>query len=92
MGRYKLSNEAKTTLEKIYQYSLENFGEKKADQYFLSLHSTFKLLANNPKIGRVFYAYRRHEHAQHICFYKETGYGILVLHILHVKEDIAALL
>ncbi|MDF1881423.1 type II toxin-antitoxin system RelE/ParE family toxin, partial [Sulfurimonas sp. MAG313] len=71
-----------------YEYSILNFGEKIADDYFTSLHDTFELLAEQPELGRKFHEFRRHEHAEHIFFYKITGYGIKIIHILHQKENI----
>lgn len=88
MASYKLSNDASKTIGKIYEYSILNFGEKKADEYYTSLHEAFGLLAEQPKLGREFYDYHRHEHGEHVFFYKITDYGIKVIHILHQKEDI----
>lgn len=50
MASYKLSNDASSAIEKIYEYSLLNFGEKKTDEYYTSLHETFELLAEQPTI------------------------------------------
>ena len=58
------------------------------DKYFLSLHSTIELLAQQPKLGRKFHYFRRHEHESHIIFYTEKPYGILVVDILHEQENI----
>ncbi len=88
MASYKLSILASKTLVKIYEYSLLNFGEKIADEYFTSLHDMFELLASQPELGRVFHEYRRHEHGEHIIFYKKTDYGVKIIHILHQKEDV----
>ena len=88
MASYKLSSDASKSIEKIYEYSIVNFGEKKADEYFKLLHKAFDLLADQPKLGRKFYEYHRHEHGEHVFFYKTTDYGIKIIHILHQKEDI----
>ena len=88
MVDYKLSEDAAKSLSGIYEYSLINFGEQKADEYYLSLHNAFELLAEQPNLGRVFHEFRRHEHGQHVFFYREIGYGILMLHIFHQKENI----
>jgi len=88
MAVYKLSDDAAKTIVSIYEYSLTNFGEQKADEYYLSLHNTFELLAEQPNLGRAFHEFHRHEHGQHVFFYRETSYGILILHILHQKENI----
>jgi len=88
MASYKLSNNAAKSIGKIYEYSLLNFGEKQADKYYQSLHHAFKLLAEEPHIGRKFHEYHRHEHGEHVFFYKITNYGIKIIHIFHNREDI----
>ena len=92
MANYKHSREADKTLESIYEYSLINFGMELAQAYFLSLHQTFDLLSEQPQLGRKFYSYRRHEHLEHIIFYKERDRYIEVLHLLHKNEDISRVL
>ncbi len=87
MSVYKLSEDATKTLEKIYEYSLLNFGEQRADEYYISLHKTFELLAEQPNLGRKFHEFHRHEHKSHIFFYKITDFGILILHIFHHQEN-----
>ena len=77
MANYKLSNDASITIGKIYEYSILNFGEKKADEYYSSLHKAFELLAEQPKLGREFYEYRCHEHGEHVFFYGQgSGAGV----------------
>ena len=88
MGAYKLSKDAFKKLENIYEYSILNFGEHKADEYYLSLHTAFKLLAEQPSLGRKFYEFHRHEHNHYVFFYTVTDYGILILHISHQTEDV----
>ena len=88
MASYKLSSDASQTIADIYEYSILNYGEKAADNYFTSLHDTFELLAKQPNLGREFHEYHRHEHREHIFFYKITRDGIDIIHILHNKEDV----
>ena len=88
MAGYKLSEDAYSVLENIYEYSLLNFGEQTADEYYLSLHQSFQLVADQPKLGREFHEFRRHEHRSHVFFYIITDYGILIVNIYHQKENI----
>ncbi len=88
MAVYKLSEDAYKKLAEIYEYSLLSFGEAKAEEYYLSIHRTFELLAVQPTLGRKFHEFHRHEHGYHVFFYKATDYGILILHILHQNEDV----
>ena len=88
MAVYKLSEDASQELINIYEYSLINFGEDQADQYYISLYETFELLAEQPDLGRKFHEFHRHEHKRHTLFYKKTDYGILILYILHESENV----
>lgn len=88
MAVYKLSENAAEKIASVYEYSLLNFGEAVADEYYTSLHRAFELLANQPYLGRAFHEFYRHDHRHHVFFYKATDYGILILHILHEKENV----
>lgn len=44
----RLSNAAKEDLRRIYQYGVEQFGERQADEYFYAFFSTFEKIAENP--------------------------------------------
>lgn len=72
----------------IYEYSLLNFGIIQADLYQTSMEETLLLLAGQPKLGRVFREYRRHEHGQHVIFYRIEKYGIKVAYIFHASETL----
>ncbi len=87
MAVYRLSPDAARTIEKIYEYSLLAFGEAQADIYYHSLHDVLLLLAEQPKLGRMFHEFRRHEHGQHVVFYKVEDYGIKVIKMLHEREE-----
>lgn len=88
MAVYRLSAAAERKLAEIYAYSLLNFGEVQADDYFYGLHAVFDLLAQHPLMGRTFRQYRRHEHGSHTVFYAQTDYGVLIVQIFHYNEDI----
>jgi len=88
MAVYKFTKDASIKLKEIYEYSLIHFGEDRADEYFISLHKAFELLAEQPGLGRKFHEFHRHEHNDYVFFYKITECGILVVHIYHQKENI----
>ncbi len=48
MGTYRLTEDAKDDLIRIYQRGLREFGEVKADAYFNAFFKRFELLANQP--------------------------------------------
>ena len=88
MAVYKFSKDAFLKLEEIYEYSFINFGEPQADEYILSLHEAFELLAEQPGLGRKFHEFHKHEHRDYTFFYKIIEEGILIVHIYHQKENI----
>lgn len=88
MVHYKLSKSADQKLEEIYEYTFLHFGEVQADQYYFKLHETFVFLSTQPRIGRAFFDYRRHEHESHVIFYKIEEDFILIVKILHEREEI----
>jgi toxin ParE1/3/4 len=49
MGDYQLSGKADQDLDEIYEYSIKQFGEHVADEYFLSLRDCLLKLADSPK-------------------------------------------
>ncbi len=77
-------------LDEIYLYSILHFGLDRADAYLVSLHESFQLLAENPRMGRQFRSRRRHEHQEHAIFYRILGHGIVVTQIFHHSENILA--
>jgi toxin ParE1/3/4 len=50
MGEYQLSRKADEDLDGIYEYSIRQFGQKVADEYFLSLTDCLIKLAENPAL------------------------------------------
>lgn len=87
MGEYQLSGKADQDLDGIYDYSLEQFGEKIADEYFLSLRDCLLKLADHPQLGRdcsdLVQGYFRFECGRHSIFYTVNKKGIFVVRVLH---------
>ena len=48
MGRFKLTEDAKEDLRRIYRYGVLTFGEAKADRYYDALFERFTQIANEP--------------------------------------------
>lgn len=48
MANYKLSENAKNDLERIYQWGVHHFGEDQADRYYHDLFNAFDRIAENP--------------------------------------------
>lgn len=48
MANYKLSNNAKEDLIRIYQYGFQKFGESQADKYFNAFFEHFEEITRRP--------------------------------------------
>ena len=48
MSKYRLSNEAKEDLIRIYHYGVTNFGTAQAEKYYNTLFEYFELIATEP--------------------------------------------
>lgn len=91
MASYNLSKIADADLDQIYEHSILEFGLGKAQEYFLGLHNSFSLLADNPLMGRdvshIKEGYRRHEYKSHSVYYTVKDFDILIVKILHKHQD-----
>gem|GEM_PF-60657 len=94
MASYSLSEKSVSDLDRIYEYTILNFGLEQARTYLLGLHERFQILANNPSIGRsaaqLAPELRRHEYQSHIIFYIQTETGILIVRVLHTRMELNA--
>jgi toxin ParE1/3/4 len=90
MSEYRLTQAAEDDLLEAFLYGFEAFGRRQAEEYRGSLIRCFGLLANNPRLGRKADTFaagaRRHEHAQHVIFYDEQPYGVLIISIVHARS------
>jgi len=89
---YKLSRKAEKDFADVYRYTFHEFGELQADKYTDSLETTFQLISDNPQIGRsadeISKGLRRHEHREHIIFYRIRQSEIFIVRLLHESMDI----
>lgn len=91
MAEYVLSKKADEDLDEIYVYSAQNFGEARADKYFLGLCTCLQTLADNPRMGREAAELNPgllwHRHERHVIFYMGEDAGIFVVRVLHEAMD-----
>ena len=91
MAEYLLSNLADQDISDIYQYTVSEFGESKANAYLTGIDEKLTLLAEQPRLGRsidfVREGYFRSEYASHSIFYTLVEEGILVVRVLHNRMD-----
>jgi toxin ParE1/3/4 len=52
--RHRITQRAERDLKDIYQYTYEAFGEGQAGKYLRELDHVFGLIADNPRMGRVY--------------------------------------
>jgi toxin ParE1/3/4 len=93
MSRYYLRPGAENDLEHIWRYSIEHWGEARAERYMSDLRKALERAAEAPSAGRqvkigarMLYVRRA---GSHRIFYRETERGIEVLRVLHARMDFA---
>lgn len=84
---FYIHEKADSDLENIFDYSVEQFGFARAEQYIYDIEQVFKGLATNPKLGRRFdpdgSRYVQYPVGSHCVFYAATGTGVEIYRILH---------
>ncbi len=90
-----LTSEAIDDIQDILQFTLETWGEKQACHYKEKIDNTFRLIQNNPKIGR-----RKDNYfvgcycflvEKHIIFYRIKDKSIQIVRLLHSSRDFEGL-
>ena len=83
----ELSIKADADIENIYVYSFQNFGQSKADAYYLKIKERLSDIKDNPKIGRntdfIKKSTRKLSVEKHDIYYKILGNRIFIIRILH---------
>ncbi|MBX9049615.1 type II toxin-antitoxin system RelE/ParE family toxin [Bacteroides thetaiotaomicron] len=94
MAKIQFSNKAVDDLSDIWNYTLEEWSEQQADQYYQMLIASCNKIAENPALfGREYdeiadglLGFKANKH---IIFYKITGNGdIFIVRILHERMDL----
>ena len=88
---FTLRETADSDLEKIFHYSVENWGEDRASQYIYTLVDSFQQLADGSMMGDDYGHIRPHLYAcrvaSHRVFYKMTEEGVSIYRVLHQAMD-----
>lgn len=86
MPNYRLSQKAKQDLIRIAQYSDENFGAEKSNQYREQFKNRFETLSNTPllypSVDYIRIGYRRAVCGVHSIYYKITDDTVEIIRIL----------
>lgn len=92
MRDYRLSEKARTDIEGILDYTYARFGARQAELYYNSLRACFRMLADNPAIGKSCTTLnpplRSHHHQRHIIFCDVFDDHVLIVRVLHERMDI----
>lgn len=93
---YRLTPRARADLLGIWFHTADAFSVEQAEHYQTGLVSVFDLIARNPDMGRewreVDPPIRLHSHRSHIVAYRIQTDHVLIIRVLHGREDWAALI
>ena len=91
MAGYQLTDKARAQLDEVYEYSVLNFGLKNAQAYLEGFHGCFEILVLYPELGRNYghirLGIRRHDYESHSIYYRIADEGIVIVRILHQRQD-----
>lgn len=91
MAGFSLAGRARADIESIADYTRTQWGAEQARLYHDILHNTFRELAANPAMGKKRPEFRKTIRAfpagSHVVYYQQTDFGILVLRVLHQRQD-----
>lgn len=92
MPKYRLTPAAKSDLIEIWNYSVETWGEKRAENYLLEIEAKLEQLASNPKFGKqrpeISLGYYSFPVGKHVFFFLQSDKYIDIIGILHGRMDI----
>jgi toxin ParE1/3/4 len=92
MTGYLLSPAAQTDLQDIWDYTVGEWGEARAERYVLAIRAACEAVAARQREGRpiddIRSGYRKLAVRSHFLFYRMTGRGqIDIVRVLHQRMD-----
>jgi len=95
MAKYKLSNEAKEDLIRVYKYGVKKFGVNQADKYYDSFFEYFDIIADRPfsfkAVDYIKNGYRRCPCGADSIYYKLNSQNIVEIMAIVGRQDIETL-
>jgi toxin ParE1/3/4 len=89
--KYRTTFEADRDIIEIYVLGAEHFGVAQSERYVDELFGTFELLADNPQMARerreLNPPMRLHPYQAHMIAYTIREHGILIVRVLHGRQD-----
>lgn len=90
MGSYKLTEDAKEDLRRIYRYGVKEFGQAQADLYYDALFRHFEQIADNPylfqAVDYIRKGYRRSVCGTDSVFYRIVDDTVEIISILSRQD------
>jgi toxin ParE1/3/4 len=94
--RYRLHPAAERDLEEIWRFTAERWTASQAEQYVDELVRTFDLILRHPAIAAertaIHPPVRLHRHRSHFVVYRCEAPLVLILRVLHARQNWRALL
>lgn len=89
--KLQINKRAVDDLSAIFVYGLEQFGQQQAQSYVSQFQSHFALLLANPLMGQDM-SYIRAETRRSLCnehgiYYRITQHTLVVMRVLHGRQD-----
>ena len=88
---FRTSPQADEDIAGTYIAGALHFGVAQADRYQEGLFAAFQMLADNPLIARerheLMPPVRLHPYQAHMIVYVEEGAGVLIVRVLHGRQD-----
>ena len=98
MTKVRLTLTAQRDLAQIREYTILNWGTAQWLGYFMGLASAFETIAQNPNTGRprdlIRNGLRSLPYESHLIFFRSVrhaGGAVVILRILHQRQNLAAL-
>ena len=90
MGSYRLTENAKADLERIYRRGLREYGEVQADKYYKTLFERFEQLAEQPllyqAVDDIRPGYRRSVCGTDSIYYRINGETVDIMAIIGQQD------
>jgi toxin ParE1/3/4 len=89
--RLRILHQAQADLEGIHDYGLRHFGHMDADGYYFELLDAIELIVTQPRMSRerpeLADGVRIHAHRSHVIVYRIEIDEIVVVRVLHGRQD-----
>ena len=96
MANRLFSPKANVDLDTIWRYTVDNWGELRAETYLRSIFEAAERIKENPHLGRsredVRHGYRSVVVGSHLLFYQLSQETVIIIRILHQRMDVSAII